>query len=264
LAQFTEKVVIITGGGSGIGRATAIAFAKAGAKVAIANRREDSGWETLRLVKDAGGDGIFVKTDVTSESDVQTLINTTVNTYGRLDFAFNNAGIEQKPVPLMEQTEAEFEQVINTNVKGVWLCMKYQIPAMLKNGSGALAEPLCKSIVNTSSFAGVNGFATIPIYSASKHAVLGLTKSVALEFAKQGIRVNAICPGAVGETGTFERSFGGNEQAIAYAKTIHPIGRIGIPAEIASTVMYLCSEGAGFITGQSFTMDGGWSAGFAP
>jgi NAD(P)-dependent dehydrogenase (short-subunit alcohol dehydrogenase family) len=256
MAQFTEKVVIVTGGGSGLGRATASAFAKAGAKVAIANRREDYGWETLRLVKDAGGDGIFVKTDVTSEADVQRLINTTVNTYGRLDYAFNNAGVEQKPAPLMEQTEAEFEQVINTNVKGVWLCMKYQIPAMLKNGSGA--------IVNTSSFAGVNGFATIPIYSASKHAVLGLTKSVALEFAKQGIRVNAICPGAVGETGTFERSFGGNEQAIEYAKTIHPIGRIGTPAEIASTVMYLCSEGAGFITGQSFIMDGGWSAGFVP
>ena len=256
MAQFTEKVVIVTGGGSGIGRATAIAFAKEGAKVAIANRSEQDGWETLRLVKDAGGDGIFVKTDVTSEADVQTLIDTTVNTYGRLDFAFNNAGIEQKPMPLMEQTEAEFEQVINTNLKGVWLCMKYAIPAMLKNGGG--------SIVNTSSFAGVNGFATIPIYSASKHAVLGLTKSVALEFAKQGIRVNAICPGAVSETGTFERSFGGNEQAIEYAKNLHPIGRIGTPAEIASTVMYLCSEGASFITGQSFIMDGGWSAGFKP
>ena len=256
MAQFTEKVVIVTGGGSGIGRATAIAFAQQGAKVVIANRSEKDGWETLRLVKDTGGDGIFVKTDVTSEIDVQTLINTTVNTYGRLDFAFNNAGTEQKPIPLMEQTEAEFEQVINTNVKGVWLCMKFQIPIMLQNGGG--------SIVNTSSFAGVNGFATIPIYSASKHAVLGLTKSVALEFAKQGIRVNAICPGAVGGTGSFERSFGGNEQAIEYAKSMHPIGRIATTAEIASTVIYLYSEGAGFITGQSLIIDGGWSAGFVP
>ena len=249
----TKKVAIVTGGGSGIGQTTAIEFAKEGARVVIANRNETEGQQTVKLIQEIGGTAIFIKTDVTKEVEVKTLVAQTLNTFGKIDYAFNNAGIEQTPMPLTDQSEELFDKVMNVNVKGVWLCLKHQIPAMLKNGGGA--------IVNTSSFSGAIAFATIPIYVASKHAVVGLTKAVALEYAKTNIRVNAVLPGAVGGTGTLERSFGGNQDALDQVAAIHPIGRLATTTDVANTVVFLCSDKADFITGQSILVDGGYTAG---
>jgi len=251
MSSFQSKVALITGGSSGIGRATALAFAREGAKVIVASRRENESRETVRLVREAGSEGLFVKTDVSKEADVKEMVEKTIKAYGRLDFAFNNAGIEQLPTPLAEQTEETFNQITNINVKGVWLSMKYEIPQMLKNGGGA--------IVNTSSIAGLIGFPGIPLYVASKHAVLGLTRSTALEYAKSNIRVNAVCPGAV-ETEMFERFVKDNEQVRDQVMAMHPIGRSGRPEEIAHAVVWLCSDRASFITGQSLALDGGFTA----
>jgi NAD(P)-dependent dehydrogenase (short-subunit alcohol dehydrogenase family) len=223
-----QKVAIITGGSSGIGRATAVALAKQGVKIAIAARRAKEGEETVHLVKEAGSDGVFVKTDVANEDDVRSLVEKTAKTYGRLDYAFNNAGIEEMMTPLADQTSEIFDQIMNVNVKGVWLSMKYEIPEMIRNGGGA--------IVNTSSGAGVIGIPQMPIYVASKHAVLGLTKSAALEYAKSGIRINAIAPGVV-ETGMLERAAEDNKQFVETLKSMHPIGRIGDPEEIGHTLL---------------------------
>ena len=252
MKKFEGKVALITGGGSGIGRAAALEFAKNGAKVVIANRTEKDAQETLRLIHELGGTGIYLKTDVSVETDVKAMVAGTIQAYGRLDYAFNNAGIEQKPAALPDQSEDEFDRVINVNLKGVWLSMKHEIPELLKT-KGA--------IVNTSSISGVVGFATIPIYSAAKHAVVGLTKSVALEYAKQGVRVNAISPGAIGNTGTLNRSFGGSAEALEQVNAMFPLGRVGTVEEIAGTVVFLCSEAAGFITGQTLVVDGGYAAG---
>lgn len=249
--SFQDKVALITGGSSGIGRATALAFAQEGAKVIVASRRENESRETVRLVREAGSEGLFVKTDVSKEADVKEMVEETIKAYGRLDFAFNNAGIEQIPTPFAEQTEETFNQITNINVKGVWLSMKYEIPQMLKNGGGA--------IVNMSSIAGLIGFPGIPLYVASKHAVLGLTRSTALEYAKSSIRINAVCPGAI-ETEMFERFVKDNEQVRDQVMAMHPIGRSGRPEEIANAVVWLCSDKASFITGQSLALDGGFTA----
>ena len=240
-----QKAAIITGGSSGIGRAAAVALAKQGVKIAIAARRAKEGEETVRLVKEAGSEGIFVKTDVANENDVRSLVEKTVKTYGRLDYAFNNAGIEETPTSLVEQTSNVFDQIMNVNVKGVWLSMKYEIPEMIRTGGGA--------IVNTSSGAGVIGYPQQPIYIASKHAVLGLTKSAALEYAKSGIRINAIAPG-VTETEMVERV---DKQLIEHLKSITPIGRIGDPQEIANAVVWLLSDKASFVLGHTLLVDGG-------
>lgn len=248
MASLIGKVAIVTGGSSGIGKATAIAFAREGAKVVVASRREKEGQETVKQVQSAGSEGFFIKTDVSKETDVSAMVEKTIATYGHLDYAFNNAGIEQIPTPLVEQTEETFDQVMDINVKGVWLCMKHQIPQMLVSGGGA--------IVNMSSIAGIIGAPGLPIYVASKHAVLGLTKSVALEYAKEGIRINAVCPGMI-ETDLLDRAFA-NQEVKERLIAMHPIGRVGKPEEIAEAVVWLCSDKASFVTGQSLPLDGGY------
>jgi NAD(P)-dependent dehydrogenase (short-subunit alcohol dehydrogenase family) len=242
-----QKVAIVTGGSSGIGRATAVALAKEGVKIAIAARRAKEGEETVQLIKEVGSDGIFVKTDVSNEDDVKSLVEKIVKTYGRLDYAFNNAGIEEKMTPLIDQTSDIFDQIMNVNVKSIWLCMKYEIPEMIRIGGG--------SIVNMSSIAGVMGFPQLPIYIASKHAVLGLTKSAALEYAKSGIRINAVAPGGV-ETDMPKR-LGGDHQFLETFKSMHPIGRFGDPEEIANAVVWLLSDKASFVLGHTLLVDGG-------
>ena len=243
-----QKVAIITGGSSGIGQATAVALAKEGVRVVIAARRTTEGEETLRLVKQAGSDGIFVKTDVANENDVKSLVEKTVNTYGKLDYAFNNAGIEEMQTSFVDQTSAVFDNIMNINVKGIWLSMKYEIPQMLKNGGG--------SIVNMSSAAGVIGFAQMPIYVASKHAVIGLTKASALEYAKSGIRINAVSPGAI-ETDMYYQVVGDNKQIREKFSTMQPMSRLGKPEEIANAVAWLLSDKASFVTGHTLLVDGG-------
>lgn len=250
MASLSGKVAIVTGGSSGIGKATAIAFAREDAKVVVASRREKEGIETVKQMRSAGSEGLFIKTDVSKETDVSAMVEKTIATYGHLDYAFNNAGIEQIPTPFVEQIEETFDQIMDINVKGVWLCMKHQIPQMLKNGGGA--------IVNMSSIGGIIGGAGVPIYVASKHAVLGLTKSVALEYAKEGIRINAVCPGAI-ETDLFDR-FADNPEMRQRMMAMHLIGRVGKPEEIAEAVVWLCSDKASFVTSQSLPLDGGYVA----
>ena len=242
-----QKVAIVTGGSSGIGRVTAIALAKRGVKITVAARRVKEGEETVRLVEEAGSEGIFVKTDVANEDDIRSLVERSTKSYGRLDYAFNNAGIEEIMTPFTDQKSEIFDQIMNINVKGVWLSMKYEIPEMIKSGGGA--------IVNNSSVAGIIGFPQMPIYIASKHAVLGLTKSAALEFAKSGIRINAIAPGGV-VTDMAKRVFGDN-QLLETLTLMHPIGRIADPEEIANAVVWLLSDKASFVLGHTLIVDGG-------
>jgi NAD(P)-dependent dehydrogenase (short-subunit alcohol dehydrogenase family) len=243
-----QKIAVVTGASSGIGRSTAIALAKVGNKVVVAARRDKEGEETLRLVKESGGEGIFVKTDVSNEDNVRALVEKTVKRYGRLDYAFNNAGVVEDPAPFTNKTSSIFDKIMSVNVKGVWLSMIHEIPQMLKNGGGA--------IVNNSSVYGVIGNPQLPIYVASKHAVLGLTKSAALEYAKAGIRINAVAPGAI-ETETMEQSIGNNKQLREALVALHPIGRAGKPEEIANAVVWLLSDRASFVTGHTLLVDGG-------
>jgi NAD(P)-dependent dehydrogenase (short-subunit alcohol dehydrogenase family) len=252
MAAFTGKVAIVTGGSAGIGRAAAIAFAREGAKVVVASRRTKEGEETVQLVRQAGSDGFFIKTDVAKAADVRAMVEKTIATYGRLDYAFNNAGvIEEKPGPLVEQSEETFARIMDINVKGVWLSMKYEIPEMLKHGGGA--------IVNMSSVAGFVGFPGLGIYIASKHAVIGLTKSAAVEYSKSGVRVNAVNPAAI-ETDMLAHVAGDDPEAVTQMAAGHPIGRIGRPEEVADAVIWLCSDKASFVTGHSLLVDGGYTA----
>jgi NAD(P)-dependent dehydrogenase (short-subunit alcohol dehydrogenase family) len=249
--RFLHKVALVTGSSSGIGRATAIAFAREGANVIVACRRKPQGEETVRMIEEAGSAGRFVQTDVSRASDVERMVAETIDAFGRLDFAFNNAGTAESPGAFVDQPEEVFDRVMNVSVKGAWLCMKAEIQQMLKMGGGA--------IVNMSSIAGVVGVPGAPIYTASKHAVIGLTKATALEYAKSGIRINAICPGAI-ETETLEGYFRQNPDVKKSIVEGHPIGRIGTTEEIASAVLWLCSQDAAFMVGQSLLIDGGYTA----
>jgi len=249
--RFEGKVALVTGGTSGIGKTTAIEFARAGAKVVLTGRREKEGAEVVREIEKLGGDAAFVRTDVARNADVKAMVDFTVDKYGKLDIAFNNAGVEWKG-PLDQATEAEYRRIFDTNVWGVLNSMRHEIPVMLKNGGGA--------IVNTSSVLGQVGLGEQSIYIASKHAVEGLTKSVALEFAKRNIRVNAVGPAAVA-TEMVDRFAGKEGDMRDYLTSLHPVGRIGTSEEIAAAVLYLASDAAKFTTGTSLVVDGGFIAG---
>jgi NAD(P)-dependent dehydrogenase (short-subunit alcohol dehydrogenase family) len=248
--QFTNKVVLVTGGTSGIGKATAIAFAKAGAKVVLSGRREAEGLAVVKEINAAGGTAHFVRADVAVEADVKNLVEQTVATFGRLDVAFNNAGVEWMNT-FTEATEADYRRVFDINVWGVIASMKYEIPAMLKNGGGA--------IVNTSSVAGHVGLAGASLYIGTKHAVEGLTKAVALEYGAKGVRVNAVAP-AVIETDMIDRFAGKDGPMREHLASLHPIGRTGQSNEVANLVLFLCSDAAAFILGESVKIDGGLTA----
>jgi len=246
---FAGRVAFITGGASGIGRATALAFARVGASVAIADVSEKGSQETARLIEEESGRALAVKCDVSRSDDVQAALNNTIGAFGRLDFAFNNAGIEPKnPAPTADYDEEEWNRIIDIDLRGVFLCMKHEIPLMLKQGGGA--------IVNTSSGAGIIGIKGSPAYTAAKHGVIGLTRAAALDYAGQNIRVNAICPGYIA-TPMMDRFTGGTPEGRAKVISDEPIGRMGRPEEIANAVLWLCSDAASFVVGHALVVDGG-------
>jgi NAD(P)-dependent dehydrogenase (short-subunit alcohol dehydrogenase family) len=255
MADWAGKVALVTGGTSGIGRETAVLFGQRGAKVVVAGRREAEGKATVELIRKAGGEGLFVKTDVSQATDVKAVVEKTVQAFGGLDCAFNNAGVEGKWIPIAEQSEEDWDTTIDINLKGTWLCLKYEIQQMLKQGRPG-------AIVNNSSVAGFIGSSGAAAYCATKHGVLGLTKSAALEVAKNGIRVNAVCP-AVIETPMADRLFG-KPEVQEWVLGLHPMGRFGQSLEVAEAVVWMCSSAAGFMTGQSLVLDGGFLAGPAP
>lgn len=248
---FEEKIVLVTGGTSGIGEAAARAYAEAGARVALAGRRADRGEAVADAINKAGGDVVFIQTDITDTEQVKAMVAKTVERFGGLDIAFNNAGIGGLLVPLNEQTDANFDAVFDTNVRGVMNSMKFEIPAMLERGGGA--------IVNTSSVAGSIGMETESVYSASKHAVLGLTRSAALEFAAKGIRINAVCPGVIA-TDMYTQYIRKYPETKDYLDGLHPIGRVGTAIEVANLVLWLSSGAAGFMVGQAIPVDGGFTS----
>jgi NAD(P)-dependent dehydrogenase (short-subunit alcohol dehydrogenase family) len=245
------KVVLVTGGASGIGRAAAVLFAREGAKVSVSDIVVEGGEETIRLIKKSGGEAFFVRADVSKAEDVEAMVNQTVKTYRRLDCAFNNAGISESGAEMagtVRCSEKEWERIMDINLKGVWLCMKYEIPQMVKTGGGA--------IVNTSSFAGITASKLgLVVYSGSKHGVVGVTKTAAVEFGKQGIRINAVCPGAT-RTAMLEKHMADPEEEARIA-SMNPLNRIASPIEIAEAVVWLCSDRASFVTGIAMPVDGG-------
>lgn len=249
--DYAGKVAFVTGGGSGIGRSTALAFAKAGAAVAVVGHSNTNNLETVRLIEETGGKAIAVHCDVSIEEQVKIAVATTVQKFGRIDFAFNNAGVEQSAHAAADLPVDEWNRLIGVNLTGVFLCMRYQIPEILKHGGGA--------IVNTSSGAGVKGFPNSAAYCASKFGVVGMSKSVALDYAKANLRVNVVCPGII-ETPMMDRFSGGTDEGRAAVIAQEPIGRMGRPEEIAATVLWLCSDLAAFTVGATIVVDGGQTA----
>jgi NAD(P)-dependent dehydrogenase (short-subunit alcohol dehydrogenase family) len=246
--NFTGKVAFATGAGSGIGRATALAFARAGANVVVADVSEQGNQATARLIEELGGRALAVACDVARTEDVTAALDKTIETFGRLDFAFNNAGVEQKPAPAAELDEVEGDRVVNTDLRGVLLCMKYEIPLMLKQRGGA--------IVNTSSGAVVKGFPGQAAYVAAKHGVVGLTRSATLDYAPANIRINTVAPGII-DTAMMDRFSGGTPAGRQAVIAPEPVGRMGKPEEVAAAVLWLCSDAAAFVVGATLVVDGG-------
>lgn len=246
MGLFDEKTFIVTGAASGIGRATALLFAREGANVVVSDIQEKEGIETVKMIEDKGGTAFFMGCDVANNNDVKQLVARTLDKYGALHGAFNNAGTEGKPALTTECTLENWDTTIDIDLKGIWLCMKYEIPAIIESGGGA--------IVNCSSIAGLVGFETIPAYVAAKHGVIGLTQAASLEYAQKNIRINTVCPGPI-HTPMLERFTQGQEATMAEQD---PMGRVGTPEEIAEAVVWLCSPKASYITGQALAIDGGW------
>lgn len=248
---FEGRVVLVTGGAGGIGRATALAFGRAGARVVVSDVAVAGGEQTAHEVIRAGGQAIFAAADVAVATEVEALVATAVSTFGRLDVGFNNAGVELEHQRLADSEEALYDRMMAVNVKGVWLCMKYELQQMLAQGGGA--------IVNTASVAGLVGAPRHAIYAASKHAVLGLTRSAAAEYGKKGIRVNAVCPGVI-RTAMLDRALGREPAWEQSLVDLHPIGRIGTVEEVADAVLWLCSGASSFVTGHALAVDGAMTA----
>ena len=249
---FQDKVVLVTGAAGGIGSATAHAFGREGARVVVSDVMVSQGEETAHAIVSAGGQAIFLRADVAHTGDVVALIEQTVAHWGRLDCAFNNAGIEEENAKLADSDEALFDRMMAINVKGVWLCMKHELLQMRSQGGAAV-------IVNTASVAGLGGAPRHAIYAASKHAVLGLTRSAAAEYGKSGIRINAVCPGVI-RTAMFERAVARDASTEQHLRALHPIGRIGEVDEVAAAVLWLSSSAASFVTGHALAVDGGMTA----
>jgi NAD(P)-dependent dehydrogenase (short-subunit alcohol dehydrogenase family) len=249
------KVALITGGSSGIGRSVGLLFAREGACVVVTARRTDEGEETVQMIREAGGEACFVQTDVSQAAAVQALVNTCVTRYGRLDYAVNNAGIEGSIVPMIDYTEDDWDAIIDINLKGVWLCMKAEVVQMQQNGGGA--------IVNVSSVGGLIGFPRMGPYVATKHGIIGLTKTAALEYATHNIRVNVLCPGLI-DTPMADRVVKGLQaggiDAEHLVMSLTPLKRRGTPAEIAEAAVWLCSDAASYVTGHAMVVDGGFMA----
>lgn len=246
--KFSGQVALVTGAAGGIGRATALAFAACGLKVVVSDLDRQAGEETSRRIREAGGESRFIDCDVAQEEQVKALVAGCVSAYGRLDYAVNNAGIEGPKARVAECDASHFHSVMGVNVAGVLLCMKHQMPLLLAQGGGAM--------VNTASIAGLIGAARMSIYSASKHAVIGLTKSAALEYGRKNIRVNAVCPGMI-ETDMLDRILASESAQREQALAAHPMGRAGRPEEIAEAILFLCSDSASYINGHALTVDGG-------